>query len=770
MRFLLSLVIILSLGLPAAAQTPPAHHPTPAPAAKPAPAKPAATIIPGSPLAALTGGGAPAKPEPAAPAPFGTGGIGLSFTGAFGKQAAHSFGEFASAIQQSTRLQPVLSWLESFPANAPRRAGLADIVMGLIITVLPGLAAEEIFRLALSRPRASLARRALPRPGAAPTGEEELEAEPEEDGIADAEAGETEKRPRRRVSLLAWGRRLLFGVLHFGLCLASLVAFAVTVQVLIWSGVLTTRPAHLAVIGITNIYLLCRLVHEFARFLVEPNTPSLRLIAMPSIRAKKIMRGVALLLATGFIGYVLVSVGEVLGLSRTGGSTIARLAALLVHIELAVIVWQSRRVVGRWIAGKPDAKGGFAGLRHFFGRIWFIPALFYILALWVALAAGVHDAFQVLLRVVLVAAGASILGRLAWKASTSLLERAFPDPTTATARHPALYARARAYNPLIRLLVRVIIAFFVVVLVLQGWGVNAFGFLASDKLSRALIGAIIDIVITVAVSLVAWEWINATINNRIDRLQSKGRTRQAARLRTLLPMLKATIGVSICIVAGLICLSKIGVNAAPLLAGASVLGIAIGFGSQKLVQDVITGLFLLLEDAIQVGDNITLAGMTGTVERLSIRTIRLRGGDGSVNIIPFSAVTTVTNSSRDFGNAQISVQVGYDEDLSRVYAVLTDIVRTMRQEPAWSVMIRDDLQIFGLDQFGASALVITGQIRTGPGQHVAVRREFNARMKARFAAEGIEIPYAYLPPPPKPEPEPAAPEKAEKESTLPPGG
>jgi small conductance mechanosensitive channel len=149
--------------------------------------------------------------------------------------------------------------------------------------------------------------------------------------------------------------------------------------------------------------------------------------------------------------------------------------------------------------------------------------------------------------------------------------------------------------------------------------------------------------------------------------------------------------------------------------------------------------------------------MTGTVERLSIRTIRLRGGDGSINIIPFSAVTTVTNMTRDFGYAQISIEVAYEEDLPRVYAVMTDVARTMRAEPAWGAMMRDDLQIFGLDQFGASALVITGQIRTGPGQHWAVRREYYGRIKRRFEEEHIEMPYTYLPPaPPRPADPPPA--------------
>jgi len=183
------------------------------------------------------------------------------------------------------------------------------------------------------------------------------------------------------------------------------------------------------------------------------------------------------------------------------------------------------------------------------------------------------------------------------------------------------------------------------------------------------------------------------------------------------------------------------VNLVPLLAVSGVAGIAIGFGSQKLVQDIITGLFLLLEDAMQVGDVVTLAGMSGSVEQLSIRTIRLRGGDGSINIIPFSAVTTVTNMTRDFGYAQISITVSYKENIDHVSAILMDIAKQMRAEPQWGAQMRNDLELFGLDSFGDYGLVILGQIRTGPGQHWSVRREFYGRVQRRFATEGIQIPH-----------------------------
>ncbi len=144
-------------------------------------------------------------------------------------------------------------------------------------------------------------------------------------------------------------------------------------------------------------------------------------------------------------------------------------------------------------------------------------------------------------------------------------------------------------------------------------------------------------------------------------------------------MLRAVLGGIIVTLVALTVLSQIGVNIAPLLAGAGIVGVAIGFGSQKLVQDVITGIFLLLENAMQVGDAVTLAGVSGNVETLSIRTIRLRAGDGSLHIIPFSSVTMVNNTNRGLGNAAVSVTVAIREDTDAVGEVLKTIVAEMRE-------------------------------------------------------------------------------------------
>ncbi len=712
----------------AGAQAVAAHSGTAAAAAKPA-----STIIPGSPLAALTGAAPPAENAENPPSPFGTEALGLSVTHLITVEVTGTVVDFVSAIQKSTRLTPVWQWLRSFGTDPVRRAHAAQIATGL-----------ALIRLALSRPRTAVVARARARlPAGAPV---------ESPGIAAAEEGEIEARPGRRETLLAWAHRLMLAVLLLLLNLGPILGFGLAAGLLLGAGFVTSRDAHLSIVGVGNAYLICRNSLEISRFFTAPWTPRLRLVALADTHALKLNRWLIILLATGGFSYAIVSIAEILELPAEGARAVILLLVLAIHIELALMIWRSRKVVASWIRGKQDPKNVFAPWRRRVAAGWHYPALFYILALWVAYAGGVHNAFGVLLRVVLYFMAAMILGRLGWSGSDRGLERLFPDPNARDLRHPNFVSRARSYNPLIRTLIRIVIAIGVLAIILLGWGVRLLPWLLKNPISHGLIVAFAWVIVIVAIALVIWEIANGWLDGRTDRLASAGKTRQALRLRTLAPILKATFGTVIGLIAGLLCLSRIGVNAAPLLAGAGVLGIAIGFGSQKLVQDIITGLFLLLEDTMQVGDVVTLAGMSGTVERLSIRTISLRGADGSVNIIPFSAVTTVTNQTRDFGYAQISVGVGYEENIDHVCAVLTDIARTMRAEPSWGSMIRDDLKINGLDQFGASALMITGQIRTGPGQHWAVRREFNRRMVLRFAAEHIEIPYAYLPPAP---PEPA---------------
>jgi small conductance mechanosensitive channel len=225
-------------------------------------------------------------------------------------------------------------------------------------------------------------------------------------------------------------------------------------------------------------------------------------------------------------------------------------------------------------------------------------------------------------------------------------------------------------------------------------------------------------------------------------------------------MLRTVLGGAILVFVVLNALSQLGVNVAPLLAGAGVIGLAVGFGSQTLVRDVITGIFLLLEDAVAVGDVVQLGGLSGVVEHLSIRSIKLRATDGSVHIVPFSAVTTVTNMTRDFSFAVLEVTVGYGEDPDRVADALRDIAKEIRAEPKWGALIRDDIDVWGVEKLADSGLLIRARVKTEPSARWSVGREFNRRIIQRFDERGIQIPrpqpmvMVERAPPKPPEPEP----------------
>jgi small conductance mechanosensitive channel len=170
----------------------------------------------------------------------------------------------------------------------------------------------------------------------------------------------------------------------------------------------------------------------------------------------------------------------------------------------------------------------------------------------------------------------------------------------------------------------------------QIYGVGGLDWLLASETGHRVLSGLITLLVTVALAFAVWEAINIAIQSHLETLKREAQAARSARLRTLLPLIRTTLGITVAVVAGLMILSEIGVNIGPLLASAGIVGVAIGFGSQKLVQDVITGVFLLLENTMQVGDVVRVGDMSGVVESLSVRTIRLRTEDGSVAVIPFS--------------------------------------------------------------------------------------------------------------------------------------
>jgi small conductance mechanosensitive channel len=187
-------------------------------------------------------------------------------------------------------------------------------------------------------------------------------------------------------------------------------------------------------------------------------------------------------------------------------------------------------------------------------------------------------------------------------------------------------------------------------------------------------------------------------------------------------------------------LSELGINIAPLLAGAGVVGIAIGFGAQTLVKDIITGMFILFENTIAVGDVVDVGGgHSGLVEHFSLRTLKVRDGTGGLHTVPFSSVTTVNNMSKDFSSYVFNIKVDYGQDTDRIVQLMKDLGKEMQDDPAYAKLILAPLEVFGVDSFGAETLVIQASFKTKPLQQWSVAREFNRRLKKKFDELGISM-------------------------------
>ncbi len=194
-------------------------------------------------------------------------------------------------------------------------------------------------------------------------------------------------------------------------------------------------------------------------------------------------------------------------------------------------------------------------------------------------------------------------------------------------------------------------------------------------------------------------------------------------------------------IAGIVTAANLGINVTPLLAGAGVIGLAIGFGAQSLVTDLITGLFIIIEDTISVGDWIDVdGGHAGTVEHLSIRTVRLRDGQGAIHAIPFSQIKIVKNLSRDFAYAVFEVRMSFSTDVDQITQLIREVGADLMADFRYRREMLGPIEVWGLDRFDPNWMVVKGQIKTRPLQQWSVARAFNLRLKRKMDEAGIEIP------------------------------
>jgi small conductance mechanosensitive channel len=214
------------------------------------------------------------------------------------------------------------------------------------------------------------------------------------------------------------------------------------------------------------------------------------------------------------------------------------------------------------------------------------------------------------------------------------------------------------------------------------------------------------------------------------------------RIRTLMSVLWTIVVGLVWFVAVLTTLGQIGINVTPILAGAGIVGLAIGFGAQNLVKDLVSGFFLILENQVRVGDVAVINGTGGLVEAISFRTIVLRDEAAVVHVFPNGSITTLSNMTKDWSAYVISVNVAFREDPDRVVDVMRRVAEEMYAEPTYKPAMLEPIEIFGVDGFTESAVIIKARLKTLPLQQFNIGREYRRRLKKAFDAAGIEMPLA----------------------------
>jgi small-conductance mechanosensitive channel len=276
------------------------------------------------------------------------------------------------------------------------------------------------------------------------------------------------------------------------------------------------------------------------------------------------------------------------------------------------------------------------------------------------------------------------------------------------------------------------------------WDIDFREMTSRDTVATRLVRGVLSSVVILLVADLLWQLVKTQIDRRLSRLQSEAvpgseEALRQARVRTLLPMFRMAALIVLVAVAVLMALSSLGVEIGPLIAGAGIFGVAVGFGSQTLVKDVISGIFYLLDDAFRVGEYIQSGSYKGTVEKLGFRSVKLRHHRGPVFTIPYGQLGAVENMSRDWVIDKMTISVTYDTDLDKARKVIKQIGKELAADPEFAHNIIEPLKMQGVEQFGDYAIQLRMKMTTRPGEQFVIRRKAFGMIKKAFDENGIRF-------------------------------
>ena len=535
--------------------------------------------------------------------------------------------------------------------------------------------------------------------------------------------------------------RLPFLVARTFIDVVPIAAFAATAY-LILTFLDPTETTRLLALALVNASVIARAVMAITRMIFVPTAAGLRVLTIDNENANYIVLWVRRFTNVGVYGYFLAEVALLLGIPLSGYLALVNTIGFLIVVLAVIFVLQIRQTVAGWVAGREGgALPALSVARRRFADLWHVLAIVYLVGVYGVWALGISGGFEFILRASTLSLVILTIAKILMILSNTAVRKGFGVRPETLSRYPGLAARTNRYFAILETAIVSMISVIAVFAILQAWGVDAFGWVRTDA-GRRILGSAVSSGLVIVVAVILWEVVSTVIERYLARGED-GNREVSARAKTLLPLLRKALLLVVGTIVVLIVLSEIGVDIGPLLAGAGVIGLAVGFGAQTLVKDVITGVFILAENQFAIGDIVRVNEKSGAVEEITIRTLRLRDLSGNVHIIPFSSVSMVENMTKDFSRYIFDVGIAYREDVDEVIEVLRSLGEGMQADPYYGPMINEPIEIMGVQRFDDSAVVVRARFTTKPIKQWQIGREFNRRMKQKFDELGIEIPFPH---------------------------
>jgi len=515
--------------------------------------------------------------------------------------------------------------------------------------------------------------------------------------------------------------------------LAALTAFFV-----VWHGHELRR---LALLDVLILVVIVRIAVLLGRFLLAPGAESERLLPFAEASAATLRRyavGLAVLVGLAFAS---VSLFRRSGASE-GTIDLALIACLTMGIVLTVwTVWRVRVPIAELIRG--DGKHG--AIVGWLADLWPVIATVYLLGILVARVSDIlsgqtgatgEGIVSVLLVITLPIVDMALCRALAAGAAGQSARNAALKAAGKIARVRGTLA---AYEPVFRRAIHIIVTVIGLVIFGKVWGIDLFD-LAQRSMGGRISSSLLGVAIVLLLAYMLWEATKTAIDRRLEAEGDLDGETPASRLRTILPLLRALVLVTIVVMATMSVLAALGVDILPLLAGASVIGVAIGFGSQTLVRDVVSGAFFLMDDAFRLGEYIEVGDAKGRVEKINIRSLFLRHHRGAINILPYGEIKRLRNTNRDWMIMVMDFRLTYDTNLMTVKKIMKQVGDEIAADPELAPDLLQPLKMGGVMSTEDSAIVIRAKFTARPeGEPYMIRKAAYTKILKAFREAGIEF-------------------------------